>query len=172
LIAAAAVVVAIASGGGGGGDSSNDGTTVTPAAQEVKEEKPKPRPKTLTEAQLIAKGDAICATSRAQYKRVRDPVLEEVPDVSYSKKLVANSTEAVRGFNELRPPQSLERAYRNFVASQEQVQQWDVDALRAAEEGDEAAYLEAREDRNDTEDDRKVLAEEVGFKECGGSELR
>jgi serine/threonine protein kinase len=168
LLAAAVVVGVIASGGGGeGGETTSTATTT----QQVKKEGRKPKPKTLTEAQLIAKGDAICADSRARYTRVRDPLLEEVPDVAYSRKLVANSTEAVREFNQLQPPSSLERSYRNFVASQEQVKQWDIDALRAAEEENEVAYREAREDRDDTEDDRKALAEAVGFKECAGSDL-
>jgi hypothetical protein len=168
LVAATVAVALVASGGGGDGDGT---TTPVTTSQEVKEKKPDPKPQSLTEAQLIAKGDAICVDSRASYKRVRDPVLEEVPDVAYSEKLVDNSSEAVREFNELEPPPSLERAYRNFVSSQEQVKQWDIDALRAAEAEDATAYLEAREDRNQTEDDRKVLAEKVGFKECGGSDL-
>jgi len=163
LVAAVALVVLVASGGGA------DGTTAATTARQAKEAEPKPQ--RLTEVELIAKGDAICADSRASYKRVYDPVLEEVPDVAYSKKLVANSTEAVRELNELEPPKSLERAYDKYVGSREQVSQWDVDALRAAEAGDEVAYREAREDRNDTEDDRQVLAEEVGFKECSGSDL-
>ena len=167
LVAAAVAVGVIASGGGGEGGSTSNATT----AGKAKEEKPKPEPKTLSRAGLIAKGDAICADSRARYKRVRDPVLEEVPDVAYAEKLVANSSEAVREFNQLEPPQSLRRPYRNFVSSQEQVKQWDIDALRAAEAEDATAYLEAREDRDQTEDDRKALAEAVGFKECAGSDL-
>jgi Protein kinase domain len=166
ILAAAAVAVVIASSGGGGEGGETNATTTT---QQVKEEGPKPT--ALSRAELIAKGDAICIDSRQSYKRVRDPVLEKVPDVAYSKKLAANSTEALREFNQLEPPKSLERAYGNFVASQEQVKRWDVDALRAAEEENEVAYREAREDRDDTEDDRKVLAEEVGFKECAGSDL-
>jgi hypothetical protein len=167
-VVAAVVVAVIASGGGDGGGG--DGTTAaTTTQQQVKEGRPKPQ--TLNEAQLVANGDAICVDSRESYKRIFDPVLEEVPDVAYSQQLVANSTEAVREFNALEPPPPLERTYEKYVGSREQVKQWDVDALEAAREGDEVAYREAREDRNDTEDDRKVLAEEVGFKECSGSDL-
>jgi hypothetical protein len=170
LVAAAVIVALIASGGGGGGDGDTSGeTSVATTTQETK--KSKPQPKALTEAQLIKQGDEICADSRAKYKQVRDPILEEVPDVSYSKQLVANSTAAVREFNRLQPPLSLERAYQSFVASQEQVKQWDIDAMKAAEAEDEIAYDEAREDRNQTEDDRQVLAEAVGFRECAGSDL-
>jgi hypothetical protein len=170
LVAAAVVVALVASSGGGGDGSGIDGAVGDTVAGTTTAS-PKPKSQALTKSELIRKGDEICVDSRARYKQVRDPVFEEVPDVSYSKQLVANSTEAVREFNQLQPPPALKRAYRNFVASQEQVNQWDIDALNAAEEENEIAYDEAREDRNQTEDDRKVLAEAVGFKECAGSSL-
>jgi hypothetical protein len=172
LVAAAVVVILVVSSGGAGDGSGIDGAVGDATTDTTTDEpKPKPKPQTLTAAELIKKGDEICAESRAQYKRVRDGVLEEVPDVSYSKQLVTISTEAVRGFNQLRPPPSLDRAYGAFVASQEQVNQWDIDALEAAEEENEIAYDEAREDRDQTEDDRTEMAEAVGFKECAGSNL-
>ena len=172
LVAAAVVVALVISSGGGGDGSGIDGAVGDTATGTTTEApKPKPKPQTLTKVELIRKGDEICADSQAKYKQVRDPILEEVPDVSYSEQLVAISTEAVRGFNQLRPPPSLERAYGAFVASQEQVNQWDIDALEAAESEDEIAYDEAREDRDQTQDDRTELAEAVGFKQCAGSRL-
>jgi len=164
VVAVVAMLIASGDSGGSSGEAKGAGATA-----ETKVEKPQPQ--TLTEAQLVERGDEVCADSRASYKRVYDPALEEIPDVTYSEKLVENSTEAVRRFNALKPPSSLKRAYDKYVGSREQVNQWDIDALNAAQAGDEAAYLEAREDRNDTEDDRKALAEEVGFEECSGSDL-
>ncbi len=81
------------------------------------------------------------------------------------------SSEAVRKFNALKPPAQLERKFEAYVAAQEEVAQWDQDALRAAEREDEAAYSEARESNFNTEGERQELAEAVGFKECSGSEL-
>jgi hypothetical protein len=171
-IAIGVVIALVASGGGGDGGGKTPGeTNVATTTKDANGKEPNPKPPALAEAELIRKGDEICAGSRAKYKQVRDPVLEEVPDVPYSNRLVEISTEAVREFNALRPPRSLERVYRNFVASQEQVKQWDIDALEAAEEENEIAYDEAREDRDQTEDDRKEMAEAVGFKECAGSDL-
>jgi hypothetical protein len=164
-----AVTALILSGGGDGGNPGGE-TNVATTTKEAKPQ-PKTKPQTLSKADLIRKGDEICVDSRERYKQVFDPVLEETPDISYSEELVANSTEAVHRFSQLRPPPGLERAYDKYVGSREQVNQWDIDALDAAKEGNEAAYSEAREDRDDTEDDRKVLAEEVGFKECSGSDL-
>ena len=43
---------------------------------------------------------------------------------------------------------------------------WDEDALTAAEAGNEAGYLKARETRDQTAPERQQLAEAVGFKVC------
>ncbi len=69
------------------------------------------------------------------------------------------------------PPPILKAAYGKYVASQEDVARWDREALQAARGGDEGAYLTAREDRNETQEERRLLAEAVGFRECSGSRL-
>jgi hypothetical protein len=164
LVLAAAVVALLAGGGGdGGGGETNVATT-------TKEPKPKPGPQTLTAAELIRKGDEICEESRNKFLRYRDPEAEEVPDVAYSRVLVGISSNAVERFEALAPPPPLESKYDRYVGSQREVRQWDRDALAAAEAEDAAAYLEARETRDDTEADRRQLAEEIGFHVCSGSE--
>jgi serine/threonine protein kinase len=170
LVAAAVVVALVASGGGDGsgvdgavGDTASTETTAKP--------KPKPEPKTLTKAELVRKGDAICTESRDKFLRYRDPEAEEVPDVAYSRVLVGISSNAVQQFEALNPPQGSASAYAAYVDSQREVMRWDRDALAAAEAEDVAAYAEARETRNATEDERKRLAEAVGFRVCSGSDL-
>ncbi len=168
LVAAAVIVALVASGGGDG--SGVDGAVGDTAATEGTA-KPKPEPKTLTKVELIAKGDAICTESRNKFLRYRDPVAEDVPDVAYSRVLVGISSNAVEQFEALDPPQGLASEYDAYVASQREVMGWDRDALAAAESEDAAAYSEARETRNATEDERKQLAEAVGFHVCSGSDL-
>ena len=165
LVVAAAIAALVAGGGGDGG--AGDGTNVATTTKDAKE---KPKPKALTEAELIRKGDAICTESRNKFLRYRDPEAEEVPDVAYSRVLVGISTNAVEQFEALVPPPALKSEYAHYVASQREVRQWDRDALAAAEAEDPTAYLEARETRDDTEGDRKQLAEEIGFHVCSGSE--
>jgi hypothetical protein len=178
LAAAAIVAVVLATGGGDGGGASAQGSTTTTQGQgeeggkqrEVKEENAKP--KTLTQSQLIAKGDEICEDSREAFKGYRRefPNGESEPNVAYSRLLMGISSKAVRRFNDLAPPRDLAQKYGRYVATQEEVKQWDRDALRAAEAGDEAAYLQARAERTETEPERKRLAEAVGFHVCSGSE--
>jgi regulator of protease activity HflC (stomatin/prohibitin superfamily) len=124
----------------------------------------------LTAAELVEQGDEICEESRSKFLRYRDPEAEAVPDVPYSRVLVGISTNAVEQFQALTPPSSLEPAYDRYLASQREVRQWDRDALAAAEAEDPAGYLEAREARDETEGDRKRMAEEIGFHVCSGSE--
>ncbi|MDX6633951.1 MAG: hypothetical protein QOF06_154 [Solirubrobacterales bacterium] len=170
LIAAVVVAVALASGGGGDGGGGDGETNVATVATTTKEPKPKPKAQTLTAAELIEKGDEICEESREKFLRYRDPEAEAVPDVAYSRVLVGISSNAVERFEALVPPPSLESAYDRYVASQREVREWDRDALAAAEAEDPTAYVDARETRNGTEEDRKVMAEEIGFHVCSGSE--
>jgi len=170
LLAAAVVVALVASGGGGDGSGIDGAVGDTGTTETTQKKKPKPKPETLTKAALIQKGDEICTESRNKFLRYRDPVAEEVPDVPYSRVLVGISTNAVQQFESLAPPAELKAAYGDYLDSQREVKQWDRDALAAAEAEDSAAYLEARQARDETEAERKRLAEEIGFHVCSGSE--
>jgi hypothetical protein len=175
LLAVVAIVVAAIALAGSGGDGDPGGTTTTAAQREESppQQAEEQQPKTLTESKLISRGDAICGDSRQTYLDYRDefPDGETEPSVGYSQLLVGISSRAVRRFDALVPPPRMERPYERYVRSQEEVRQWDRDALRAARAEDEAAYLAAREDRNATEPERQRLAEAVGFKICSNSEL-
>ncbi|MFN8163994.1 MAG: hypothetical protein U0R26_09260 [Solirubrobacterales bacterium] len=182
MLAVAAIVVAAIVLGSGGGDGGEPGTAAgqttsskdhRESSGQAKQAQTKPGPKPLTRPKLIERGDAICTESQESFKTYseRFPTGEEEPDAIYSRLLVGISSKAVRQFNELEPPAPLRKPYAKYVASQEEVAQWDRDALRAAENGDATAYLTAREDRNATQEARRQLAEAVGFRVCSGSEL-
>ena len=166
LVVVAIVVVAIVlTGGGGSGDPSaasdaRTGATTTPVKKE------EPAPKSLSESTLIAKADAICATSQSTYKSVRSQALEESPDVSYAATLAGISQRGVIGFRKLVAPRSVEPAFHQYVRAQERVMRYDRQALSAAEAGDAAAYLAARARRDAEAGERYELAREVGLKKC------
>jgi hypothetical protein len=168
LVLVAAVVALVVGGGGDGGNAGGE-TNVATTTKDAKS-KPKPKPQTLSKPELIRKGDEICEESREKFLRYRDPEAEVVPDVAYSRVLVGISTNAVDQFEALAPPPALEPVFDRYVASQREVRGWDRDALAAAEAEDATAYVEARETRNDTEPDRKRMAEEIGLHVCSGSD--
>ncbi len=168
LAVVAIVVAAIAlTGGGGGGDPSaaNNAKTST-ATTPAKKQKPAPKP--LSESALITKADAICADSKATYKATLDefPNGESEPDPTYSKILTGISTRAVRKFNSLNPPVSARKPFDEYVEAQERVKAYDREALRAAKAGEPAAYLAARESRNNEAEERYDLARRLEFEEC------
>lgn len=165
LAAVALAIVLSNSGGEGGGDA----TAITTQKEETSPpQKKKTEPQTLTRSELIAQGDAICTQSKETFLGYRDefPTGETELSVGYSRLLVGISSKAVRRFNELNPPPQLQKQYARYVRAQEEVHGWDKDALEAAEAGDEAAYLAARETRNQTAPERQQLADAVGFKVC------
>jgi serine/threonine protein kinase len=169
LIAAAVVVALLASGGGGddGGETPVESNVAT-TTKKKNANKPKPKPQTLTEAQLIEKGDEICADSQDTFAtyRAEFPSGESEANAPYSRLLVTISSRAISRFNDLTPPPGLEKQYEAYVKAQEEVGEWDRDALRAAEGEDLTAYLEARESRDQTQPERERLADAVGFKVC------
>ncbi|HEX2392924.1 MAG TPA: serine/threonine-protein kinase [Solirubrobacterales bacterium] len=176
-VAVVAVILATGNGGGGGGNGAQSQTTSSQqgaeGGQRSAPEEANPKPKPLSRSQLIAKGDEICTQSQETFKSYQPefPNGENEPNVAYSRLLMGISSKAVRRFNRLVPPPVLAARYGRYVAAQEEVKRWDRDALRAAEAGDEAAYLGAREERTETEPERQQLAEAVGFRVCSGSEL-
>ncbi|HXS33846.1 MAG TPA: hypothetical protein VN758_08760, partial [Solirubrobacterales bacterium] len=168
-LAVMAIVVAVIAltGGGGGGDASTagdvkTGVTTTP----IKKQKPAPRP--LSKSVLISKADAICADSKATYKAAREefPNGENEPDPTYSRRLTEISTRAVRRFNSLNPPAAVRKPFGEYVKAQERVKAYDREALQAAEAGEPAAYLAARESRDNEAGERYDLARAVGLREC------
>jgi hypothetical protein len=164
VVVAVAMLIASGESDGDGGGSAGEAN----GAKEKAETKARPQPQTLTPAQLIRKGDEICADSQGTYKSYRDtfPNGEEEANVPYSRLLVTISGKAVRRFDDLSPPPALAQPYEAYLKAQEEVAEWDVEALRAAEDEDPAAYLRAREARDEAQPERERLADAVGFEVC------
>jgi serine/threonine protein kinase len=173
VIAAAVGVMALSDGGGGspsppasGAAPADTGTTTRDTAR-----REAPRIDALSKPELIARADAICTDSQATYLATRQdfPEGEAEPDVTYAKILTGISTRAVRRFNSLTPPASVRGPYREYVQAQERVKAYDRQALNAAEAGDTAAYLAARQRRDEEAGERYDLARAVGLEKCSAS---
>ncbi|HVY77951.1 MAG TPA: serine/threonine-protein kinase [Solirubrobacterales bacterium] len=178
LIVAAVIAVLLVSGDGEGGGGAREGAGESAAAAsqgkgkstQLKSE-PESKPKPLSKSELIARADAICETSQSTYKSVRSAELEEVPDVSYATTLSGISRRGVERFHQLEPkaPPAVEPAFGKYVRAQERVMRYDRQALEAAEAGDSAAYVAARERRDAEAAERYDLAREVGLEQCSAS---
>lgn len=162
LVAVAGLAIALLAGGGGSG--SNAG-----GAAGQRSNSSEPKPKALTRSELIARADAICTASQRSYTSVRDPALEERPDVAYAVNLAGISQRGVNRFRRLAPPRSVEPAFDEYVEAQERVMRYDRQALKAAEAGDATAYLAARQRRDDEAAERYDLARQIGLQKCSPS---
>jgi hypothetical protein len=179
VVVAVVLAIVLSSGGGGGGDATGSGGGTTGQAEgkettesQVAKEEKKAQPQTLTTAQLIKQGDEICEKSQDKYTGYNEEFANgrNETGVAYSELLVGISRTAVARFNRLDPPPSLQEQFNAYVAAQEEVAQWDREALAAAKTGDSEAEQQAREDNQSTEGERQELAEAVGFHVCSGSE--
>jgi serine/threonine protein kinase len=179
VVAAIVVVILLASSGGGGGSGTTADTSGTTPAQEkaaeqheaeaaAKQKATEEREAALTEPQLISQADAICVESQQSYaeSKAESPNGEHETNVPFAKELLANSTRAVKEFNELDPPPALATKYTKYVRSQEEVKALDAKALEAAKQGDLTAYETARSERDEGNEDRHQLAHAVGLEVC------
>jgi serine/threonine protein kinase len=175
IAAIAVVILSLGSVGGSGADkrTANGGNSKTKTASGEGGSTSRQQPPPLSGSELIAKADAICADSQAAFREARFGFFaarnEEVPDVAYSEALVAISSPAVKRFQALDPPPSLRRPYEQYVAAQQRVHKYDVQALRAARAEHTGGYLAARERRDNEAQERYDLAREIGLKTCSTS---
>ncbi len=178
LVAIAAVAgVLIALGGGGDGSAERSGANGDSAKAKAGkgggETVAKQQPPSLSKGELVAKGDAICSDSQRSFEAARaefpEAKSEEFPDVAYSEALVGISTPAVQRFEALDAPASVRKPYEEYVAAQRRVNEYDVQALRAARAEHTGEYLAARERRDNGQGERYELARQVGFKTCSAS---
>ncbi|HEU4944044.1 MAG TPA: serine/threonine-protein kinase [Solirubrobacterales bacterium] len=166
----AAAAIALGGGGGGGSDppAAADGDPAGEGNTRVASAKPKPR--TLSEPELIAKADAICEESQRRYLEIRDLESElHTADVPYAEALARFARERVRDLRRLRPPPRLADAYREYVRAQERVYATDRLALAAARQDDVAGIEAARKQRDDEDELRQGLSREIGFDVCSAS---
>jgi len=175
LVLVAIVAAAVLFGGGGEGDDDPAGaaaTTVATGSEPAKGKgggggaRPTSQPAPLSEAQLVAKADAVCANSQRRYLEVRDLESEYATDVPYAEALVRFARQRIEGLRELTPPASVAKPFQEYVAAQERVYATDREALAAARRED-VAGIEAARDRRDSEDAlREDLARQIGFTVC------
>lgn len=168
-VAIVVAVIALSAGGGGGDPSAANDAKAGAATTPIQKERLAPEP--LSRSALIAKADAVCADSKATYKATLDefPNGESEPDPTYSRILTKISTRAVRKFNSLNPPAAVRKPFDEYVEAQERVKAYDRQALQAAEAGEPAAYLAAREGRDNEAEERYDLARAIGLLECSTS---
>jgi hypothetical protein len=172
LIAVAAAVALALGGGGEGGDGRTAETNPTPPTEEVKEEKPDPKPRLSTSA-LIAQADQICTEARSSYEASKDQFpdgeTEAGMSIEFAEQLVENSRRQVSGMSQLNPPKSKEDEFREYLQLRGDIARMDRRALAAAREGNPTAYVQTYESRSPIDEQLQRVAGEIGFNVCSNN---
>lgn len=169
FVLAAVAAVVLASGGDGGDPVGATATERTqPATTESEEVEPEIQ--RLSTSGLVARADRICETAKSEYiqatREFSEAETEAGMSVAYANRLVGISTKQLGGLEELVPPTSKEDEYAEYIESRQEVASLDKAALRHAEADEPANYVSAYERRNDTQEERQRLADEIGFEVC------
>jgi uncharacterized membrane protein YgcG len=138
--------------GGGGGE---DTTAAAPATTE--EATP-----TLTKAELITQGDAICAEVNAAVGTVTASEAETSEQVSQAADLYGGMVERLQALGT--PDEAA--GYEEFAGAAEELAQATSDARLASQRGDEEALAAAREKVSSALSSFQEAARAYGFEDC------
>jgi hypothetical protein len=149
---AALPVAALLAGCGGGDDDSTEAAPVTTAA-----------PVALTKAELIERGDAICAEVNAAVGTVATGSVEADGQAGQVAGLYGGM---VASLENLGAPQESD-GYAEFVAAAEELAAAEGEVELAAERGDTAGIEAAEANASSALSSFQSAAQEYGFEECG-----
>jgi hypothetical protein len=116
-------------------------------------------------AAFIADADAVCKRAHERHPRVK--VDTQADAVRATGAAVSRHTEEERGLDRLKPPAELQTEFDAFKKDTQQMQQLAVAGKAAAEEGDPDLYNQALKDYTTTQNERRAVAQQIGFKQCG-----
>jgi hypothetical protein len=152
IVAVPTAALALAGCGGGGGGE----TTAAPVT--TTEEKP-----SLSKAELISQGDAICAEVNAAVGTLGASEAGSADQVSQAADLYSGMVERLKG---LGTPDEAE-GYDEFLSAADELAQAESDARLASERGEEAALATAQSEADTALTSFQEAATAYGFKDCG-----
>jgi hypothetical protein len=153
LLLAALVALAIAGCGGGGGETETTATTTTE------------EPEKLSKAELIERGDDICAETNAAVGALdSEPEESAVPETI--EKTANLYTGMVERLQELGTPEGDDGSYMKFSEAAEELAKVEGEVKLAAEQEDTAALGVAATEATPALEEFQTQAEIYGFEEC------
>jgi hypothetical protein len=153
LLLLAVLAALLVAGCGGGGDE----TTETTATVE--------EPQKLSKAELIERGDGICAETNAAVGALSSEV--ETSSLPETTEKTSNLyIGMVEGLQELGAPEGAESGYSEFMEAGEELAKVEGEVKLAAEREDSEALGEASTEAGPALEEFETRAETYGFKEC------
>jgi hypothetical protein len=155
LFALAVLAALLVAGCGGGGDETTDTAPVTTTEE----------PTSLSKAELIEEGDAICAETNAAVGALGSELSEEaVPEtIEKTANLYVGMVERLQ---ELGTPEDDDGSYPKFMEAAEELAKVEGEIKLAAEREDTVAIGEAAGEAAPALEEFEEQAEAYGFEEC------
>lgn len=122
---------------------------------------------TLSEQELIAKGDAACQQGQKRFAEIgqlRPQSAEQAGEVT--AKLIASAKVELGKLKALEPPAELEEKFNAYLAAKEEALEILEKRKAAADRADEGAYGRLGNRLAKGQPQRLKLAQAVGFKHC------
>jgi hypothetical protein len=151
IVAVPLAALALAGCGGGGGSE----TTAAPVT--TTEEKP-----SLSKAELISQGDAICAEVNAAVGTVVASEAASSDQVSQASDLYTGMVDRLKGLGT--PDETA--GYEEFISAADELAQAENNARLASERGEESALASAQSEADSALASFQEAAEAYGFKDC------
>jgi hypothetical protein len=151
VLALAASVALVASGCGGGGGETTDTTVATTEATP-----------TLSKAELISQGDAICAEINSAVGAVSVSGAEVPEQITQVSDLYIGMVESIKNLG----APSEDAGYAEFIAAAEELSKIEGEAKLATEREDTAAIGEAAAKAAPALEEFQSVAGEYGFEDC------
>jgi hypothetical protein len=154
IVAVPLAALALAGCGGGGGGGGGE-TTAAPVT--TTEEKP-----SLSKAELISQGDAICAEVNAAVGTVVASEAASSDQVSQASDLYSGMVDRLKGLGT--PDETA--GYNEFISAADELAQAENNARLASERGEESALATAQSEADSALASFQEAAEAYGFKDC------
>ena len=153
LFAAAVPVAALLIAGCGGGGGETTESTAAAAA---------PAPLTLSKADLIKQGDAICAEVNAAVGTLSSTASEGASQIAQEAELYKGMVERLKGLGTPEEPEG----YDQFIAAADELAQAQGNAALAAARGESESLETAQTEASSALSSFQSAAAEYGFEDC------
>jgi hypothetical protein len=121
----------------------------------------------LSEEELIARGDEICREGQGRFAEIQaEQPASAAEAAEQTEQLIVVTADQIERLAELEPPEELSDDLERYLDSRERTVRLFRRGLAAAERGDESGYIAAQAKVAAGAAERLRLAREVGFEVC------
>ena len=122
----------------------------------------------LSQAEFVAKADAICQEYEAKLDALGQPQNEDEL-AEFADKAIPIAKDGRDELGELNPPENQQENYDRWLEQGDRAIEIVEDLRGAAEDGDRAEIQRIAQEAEQADQESNRLAEQLGFEECGAT---